>query len=188
MKVLMSGPPGAGKGTQGSRIAQQLAVPHVASGDLVRDHVQRGTPEGQAARQASARGDLVDDDVLLQMIAPTLEQAARSGGFVLDGYPRTLAQARHVEQTPATLDVVVHLVVPRDELLRRLLERGRADDTPDIIAHRLEVYEAQTAPLVTTYSDEGRLVMVDGAGTVDEVDERIVRDLQVWRLRRPLVV
>lgn len=137
----MAGTPGAGKG---SRLAGELAVPHIASGEIVRDHIQRATLEGVDARAAAERGDLVGDELLLRMLARTLEQAARRGGFVLDGYPRTLAQGRHVEETEAAIDVVVHLVVPREELERRLVARGRADDTPDVVAHRLEVYEQQT--------------------------------------------
>ncbi len=117
-------------------------------------------------------------------------QGTRRAGvrFILDGYPRTLAQARHVDETAATLDVVVHLVVPREELLRRLLAHGRQDDTADVVAHRLEVYEQQTAPLLATYAADGRLVMVEGTATIDEVGDRMVRELQVWRLRRPLAV
>lgn len=188
MKVLLAGAPGAGKGTQGARLAHQLGVPHIASGDIVRGHIAGATPDGIAARAAAERGDLVSDKVLLRMLAPTLERAVRSGGFVLDGYPRTLGQARHVDGTSAALDVVVHLVVPREELQRRLLARGRQDDTPDVVAHRLEVYKQQIAPLLGMYTGDGRLVMVEETGTIDEVADRMVRELQVWRLRRPLAV
>ncbi len=104
----------------------------------MRSHVERSTAEGRTARAAAARGDLVDDDVLLRMMRPSLEQAAGDGGFVLDGYPRTLAQAQQLDRTSAAPDVVLHLVVPRDRLRRRLLGRGRPDDTADVIDHRLE--------------------------------------------------
>lgn len=130
MKILLAGAPGAGKGTQGSLLAQQLEVAYIASGDIVRDHIERATPEGVTAQAAVERGDLVPDDVLLRMLAPILEPAARRGGFVLDGYPRTLGQARHVDQTSAAFDVVVHLVVPREELLRRLLARDGGTTPP----------------------------------------------------------
>jgi adenylate kinase len=186
VKILLAGAPGAGKGTQGSLLAQRLGVPHIASGDLVRGHIERATPDGRTAQAAAERRDLVDDDVLLRMIAPSLEHAGRCGGFVLDGYPRTVAQARHVEQTSAFLDVVMHLVVPRERLRQRLLARGRPDDTADVIDHRLEVYAQLTAPLLDTFAAEGRLVLVDGTGTVDRVTGRIGRELRAWRLRRAI--
>ncbi len=143
----------------------------------------KGTQRGLLARQLGVR-HLVSGDITRDHIA----RSTRSGGCVLDGSPRTLAQARHVENTPARLDVVVHLLVPREGLLRRLLTRGRKDDTPDVVAHRLHVHEQQTAAMLGTYSSAGRLLMVDGTGTVEDVADRTVRDLQVWRLRRPLAI
>jgi adenylate kinase len=134
VRTLLAGAPGAGKGTQGNLLARQLGVPHLISGDILRDHIARATPEGVQARAAVERGDLVSNELVLRMLSPTLERAGRSGGFVLDGYPRTLAQARHVEDSPARLDVVVHLLVPRGDarhvLPRRATAHGRRDRHP----------------------------------------------------------
>lgn len=181
-RALLLAPPGAGKGTQGERLAARHGVPHLATGDLLRDHVARGTDLGHAAEEHMDAGGLVPDELVIDMVM------RRIGGdgepledFLLDGFPRTLAQARFAydwaRRNDRTFHAVIMLEVPEDELVRRLVQRGeeqgRTDDTEDVIRHRLTVYEQNTAPLVAFYEARGILVRVDGTGTVDEVTERI---------------
>lgn len=190
MRVLLAGAPGAGKGTQAALLAHELGVPHLVSGDLIRESIDAGTPAGVAAQEAVQRGDLVADDVVLELLLPPLRQAAARGGYVLDGFPRTAPQARALHDAAAaddaSVELAVHLDVPEDRLTERLLARGRDDDTADVIAHRLEVYRRQTVPMLDVYAERGELVTLDGDADADEVADRIVRDVQVWLLRRPL--
>ncbi len=181
-RALLLAPPGAGKGTQGERLAARHGVPHLATGDLLRDHVSRGTDLGQQARSHMDAGGLVPDDLVIDMV---LREIGNDGDvledFLLDGFPRTLAQARFAyewaTQFSRTFHAVIMLEVPEDELVRRLVQRGaeqgRSDDTEDVIRNRLAVYEENTAPLVEFYETRGILLRVDGTGTVDEVTERI---------------
>jgi adenylate kinase len=181
-RALLLAPPGAGKGTQGERLAARHGVPHLATGDLLRDHVARGTDLGQAAKEHMDAGHLVPDDLVIDMVL------RRIGGdgepledFLLDGFPRTLTQARFAYewglQFKRTFHAVIMLEVPEDELVRRLVQRGieqgRSDDTEEVIRNRLAVYEKNTAPLVDFYEGRGILLRVDGTGTVDEVTDRI---------------
>jgi adenylate kinase len=183
--VMLLGAPGAGKGTQAVRLAAQLGVPHVASGDLLRRVVKLGTPLGVSARDFMDRGELVPDDLVLQVILDRLVQADAERGFILDGFPRTLRQA---ESLDAALDAagrglerVVELQVPTDQLLTRIAGRamrdGRSDDREGVVANRLRVYLAQTAPLIDYYRARGLLVPVDGIGTVEAVADRVDRAL-----------
>ena len=181
-RALLLAPPGAGKGTQGERLAARHGVPHLATGDLLRDHVARGTDLGAQARTHMDAGGLVPDELVIDMV---LREIGRDGDvlqdFLLDGFPRTLAQARFAYEWGTRLERTFHAVimleVPDDELVRRLVQRGvekgRADDTEDVIRNRLGVYEENTAPLVDFYETRGILLRVDGTGTVDEVTERI---------------
>jgi adenylate kinase len=181
-RVLLLAPPGAGKGTQGERLAARYNVPHLATGDMLRDHVATGTPVGIEAQSYMDRGELVPDDVVVRLILERMAEQ-QSDGFVLDGFPRTLRQAElaydWAVKSGRTFDAVVSLLVPADELVRRLLERGRAsgrsDDNEDTIRRRLGVYDAQTAPLLDYYRDRGILHEVEGTGEVDEVTERVVK-------------
>ena len=181
-RALLLAPPGAGKGTQGERLAERHGVPHLATGDLLRDHVARGTELGLAAKAHMDAGRLVPDELVIAMILESM------GGnddpmdeFLLDGFPRTLVQARAAYEwavrNDRTFDAVIMLEVPEDELVRRLLQRGvdsgRSDDTEEVIRHRLEVYEQNTAPLVDFYAGRDILLRVDGTGSVEEVTERI---------------
>ncbi len=181
-RALLLAPPGAGKGTQGERLAERHGVPHLAAGDLLRDHVARGTELGRAAKQHMDDGGLVPDELVIAMILDAM------GGddepmdeFLLDGFPRTLVQARAAYgwavNNDRTFDAVIMLEVPEDELVRRLVQRGvdsgRSDDTEAVIRHRLEVYEQNTAPLVDFYAGRNILLRIDGTGSVEEVTERI---------------
>lgn len=183
-RALLLAPPGAGKGTQGERLAARHDVPHLATGDLLRDHVARGTDLGQQARSHMDAGRLVPDELVIDMVLRKIGDDGNGGvmeDFLLDGFPRTLAQARFAYewglQFQRTFHAVIMLEVPEDELVRRLVQRGReqgrSDDTEAVIRNRLAVYEENTAPLVEFYDSRGILVRVDGTGTVDEVTERI---------------
>jgi adenylate kinase len=183
MRLLLVAPPGAGKGTQAVRLAAHYGIAHLASGDLLRKEVAGSTEIGRAAAAFLERGDLVPDDLVLAMLVRPIRDAARSGGYVLDGFPRSLPQAeeayrmaRQVEGVE--LQAVIHLQVGRDELRRRLMARaeqeGRADDNEATIAHRLDVYESETRPLLAFYAGRGLLVDIDGEQPVDQVFADIV--------------
>ncbi len=186
MRVLMIAPPGAGKGTQGVVIAEHFGIPHIATGDLLRDHVKRGTELGQSVRAFLDRGALVPDEVVLDMVRAAFE-AQQGDGYVLDGLPRTMEQARALYeiavQLDMTADVALHLKVDDDELVRRLLARGsgRSDDTEDVIRHRLALYYEVTHPILEWYGERGILVSVDANRDADNVGRHILTALEVLR-------
>ena len=188
MRILLIGAPGAGKGTQATLVAERFGITHISSGDLLRKHVSEQTAIGRAAKAYLARGDLVPDAIVMDMLRKPVVAASASGGYVLDGFPRTVGQAEALErgsQLPAP-DAVVHLVVPdaavRERLAGRAADEGRADDAdPDVIARRLRVYHDETEPLVAHYRDEGILVTVDGDAAPDEVTRRILAAVQAAR-------
>ncbi len=175
------GPPGAGKGTQAKVVAERFAIPAISTGDIFRANVSKGTELGVEAKRFMDAGEYVPDEVTNLMVRNRIDEPDAERGFLLDGYPRTLAQVEEldgmIEHTGHALDAVVVLTVDQDELVQRLLQRaeteGRADDTEDVIRRRQEVYAEQTAPLIEVYRDRGLLVEVDGMGEVDEVTERI---------------
>lgn len=181
MHVILLGPPGAGKGTQGAILAQRLGVPKIATGDLLRDAVQKDSPLGREATQYMNQGLLVPDEIIMRLIGEQLAAPHAARGMVMDGFPRTIAQAEAVDQLLGEQGEQVSRVllfdVPEEELVRRLLARasleGRSDDTPAAIERRLGVYRRSTAPLVGYYRDRGVLTTIRGAGTVDEIAERI---------------
>lgn len=181
LRALLLAPPGAGKGTQGQRLAGIYGVPHLATGDLLRQHVAEGTPVGREAKRYMDQGELVPDRLVVNLIVSRLTGDEPMAGFVLDGFPRTLAQARQSYEwgraRGTTFHAVVYLAVAADELTRRLLERGRhsgrTDDTETTIRHRLVVYDQNTQPLLDFYRGRGILVEVDGTGPVAEVTARI---------------
>jgi len=179
MRLLMLGPPGSGKGTHGTRLSEEHGVVHVSSGDVLRAELANGTPLGRKLAGYLAKGDLVPDDVLFELLVPIAVSAAQdTGGFIADGFPRTPAQARRAYQEigidrDLPLQAVVSLVVPEPVLMQRLLDRarvqGRADDTPEIIQHRLDVFREQTEPLVDYYRGRRILLPIDGDQSTDEV-------------------
>jgi adenylate kinase len=183
--VLLIGPPGAGKGTQGDRLAQRLGLAHIAAGDLLRDEVRAGTPIGREAKAFIDRGDLVPDAVIINLVLPRVEAAAADSGYLLDGFPRSVAQAqearRLAEQVGARPDVVLYLDVPRDELVRRILARaaqqGRSDDNPETVRNRLEVFDEVTKPLIEYYRERGLLKVIDANRDPDAVTEEILSAL-----------
>jgi len=167
----MLAPPGGGKGTQGVRIAEELGVEHISSGELLRAAVAADTPVGRQVAKYMAAGQLAPDDVVMEAVTPLLEDR---DGYVLDGYPRTLAQAEGLD-----FDVVFYLDVPEDSLTERLLARGRADDTEDVIHARLRQYEVDTEPLVEHYRELGVLVRVDGDRPIDAVTTELLENLAI---------
>lgn len=186
MRLLLIGAPGAGKGTQAVRLAERLGITHISSGDLLRKHVTEGTPLGRQAQQYVSRGDLVPDALVLDMLRKPIIAASHSGGYVLDGFPRTVEQAETAYDTARELGVAVqvaiYLHVEREELVRRLLARGRGgEDTQEVIEHRLEVYEQKTRPMIDYYAERERLVTVNGARPVDEVTWSMIVQLQKAR-------
>jgi len=188
MRMLLIGAPGAGKGTQAELIAERFHVAHISSGDLLRTHVQDNTTIGRSAREYLARGDLVPDAVVMDMLRKPVVAASESGGYVLDGFPRTVDQAKAAYETAYELgvavEVAIYLEVPSEELTRRLLARGRGkDDTPDVIEHRLTVFEAKTRPMLDYYAEREELITVNGARPVHEVFWSITVQLQQLRHR-----
>jgi len=189
VRLLLIGAPGAGKGTQATRIADHFHVAHISSGDLLREHVANETDIGRKAHEYMARGDLVPDDLVLAMLRKPVTEAAAAGGYVLDGFPRTVEQAQAAyavaKDLGVAVQVAVHLAVEPASLIERLVERGRAsgrtDDTPDVIKHRIEVYEELTQPLLAYYAERERLVHVNGDRPIDEVTWSIVVQLQKVR-------
>jgi adenylate kinase len=180
--MLLLAPPGAGKGTQGERLAARYAVRHIAAGDLLRAEAQAGGPLGREIAAHQARGDLVPDQVVLDVLTPVVVEAAARGGYILDGFPRTLTQATAAAGLAArlgvTLQAAVYLYAPGEVLTRRLLDRAsqgnRTDDRADVIRHRLDVFAATTGPLVPYYKERGILVAVDA----DQPPESVTSDIQ----------
>jgi adenylate kinase len=190
MRVLLVAPPGAGKGTQGALIAAHFEIPHIATGDLLRDHVARETPLGRAVRARLELGELVPDDVVLEMVREAVVEAKEGGGgYVLDGMPRNMAQARALYQIGRelgmTADVALHLKADDEELMRRLLARAvlehRSDDTEEVIRHRLDLYHTVTHPIVNWYAERGILVSVDAMQPAERVGRQILTALEAMR-------
>jgi adenylate kinase len=177
MRVLLLGPPGAGKGTQADRIAARFQLVHVATGDILRTNVADGTPLGEVAQAYLDSGELVPDEVVVAMMLERLTQPDCGHGFLLDGFPRSVAQARaldrHLAGLGAPLDAAINLEVAEEELLHRLTRRGRADDNAQTIRNRLQVFASSTRPLLDYYEEQGLLFSVAAVGTIDEVTERI---------------
>jgi len=190
MRILMIAPPGAGKGTQGALIAAHFNIPHIATGELLRDHVARGTDLGQAVKAYLDRGELVPDQIVLDMVREAMIAArAAGGGYVLDGIPRNIEQARAAyeiaRELGMTADVALHLQADDAELTRRLLARAalehRSDDTAEVIAQRLALYREVTFPIVAWYRDRGILVSVDAMRSAHEVGREILVALEAMR-------
>ena len=187
MRIVLMGPPGAGKGTQAVLIAERLGIPHISTGEIFRANVDAGTELGKQAQAFMDRGEYVPDSVTNAMVRDRLSQADATKGFLLDGYPRTIDQIDALDailgDLGTKLDVVVEITADAEAVIARLLKRaseqGRADDTEDVIRRRLEVYAEQTAPLTAVYGSRGLVVRVDGLGSIDEVSQRIVAALSI---------
>ncbi len=185
MRLVLLGAPGSGKGTQAARLKTVLAVPHISTGDMLRAAVSAGTVMGLKAKAVMDAGQLVSDDILLGMLDERLAQADVAGGFILDGYPRNLAQANALEHLLAKigqpLDAVVKLDVPNETIISRCEIRftaeGRADDNPDTVRKRLAIYAEQTAPVADFYARRDKLQVIDGVGTLEDVTARVRRAL-----------
>lgn len=182
MRLILFGPPGAGKGTQAVAISEEFSLPHIATGDILRENVKNETELGVRAKQYMDRGDLVPDEVMIDMIHDRIAQPDARGGFLLDGFPRTVAQAKALDEMLAhdglAIDGVLRLLVADDELVARLLQRareqGRSDDTQEVVQNRLGVYRAETAPLVEMYRERGLLHEIEGEGDIMEVRGRVL--------------
>jgi len=191
VRLLLIGAPGSGKGTQATRLAEHFGLTHISSGDLLRQHVTEGTPLGKDVQRYVAHGDLVPDTLLMDVLRKPVVAASNSGGYILDGFPRTVEQAEIAYAVAKDLgveaQVAVHLDVPRNELVRRLLARGRgSDDTEEVIEHRLEVYMEHTVPMLDYYESREELLRVDGGRTPDEVSWALVSQLE--QIRRKLAL
>lgn len=190
-RLLIVGPQGSGKGTQGVRIAETFGIPVVSTGDIFRANIKGGTELGQQVTAILDRGDLVPDELTSEIVRDRLSQDDAANGFLLDGYPRNTAQVAHLEAFLSargeSLDAVLLLDVPREESISRLslraIEQGRSDDTEDAIAHRLDIYERETAPIIDVYSEKGIVDRIDGTGALDDVTDRIVAALDARGLR-----
>ena len=184
-RFLLIGPPGAGKGTQAARLAESYGIPAISTGDIFRFNVKNETELGKLAKSFMDRGEYVPDSVTNDLVRDRLNMDDAAAGFLLDGYPRTADQVNELDSIldghGKSLDAVILLTADTDEIVRRLLnraiEQGRADDTEEVIRRRLEVYEAETAPLTSVYAGRGLVIMVDGLGAIDEVTDRIVEAL-----------
>jgi adenylate kinase len=179
VRVVLLGPPGAGKGTQAERLAQKLGIPQISTGELFRRNIDNGTKLGLEAKRYLDAGDLVPSDLTNQLVDQRLSDADAANGFILDGYPRSLEQAKALhemlQRRGTDVDAVLEFRVSQEELFQRLKGRGRADDTDDVILNRMKVYRDETAPLLEYYS--GELRTVDAVGTVDEVFARALQAL-----------
>ena len=181
MKLLLIGPPGAGKGTQASKLSEVFGIPAISTGDIFRANVKNETPLGLEAKSYMDRGAYVPDELTNKLVRDRLQNPDCVNGFLLDGYPRTADQVEELDailkETNSSLDAVVQLTADTDEVVKRLakraIEQGRSDDTEDVIRNRLAVYEEQTAPLISVYASRGLLIMVDGLGEIDEVTSRV---------------
>ncbi|GAA2962071.1 adenylate kinase [Microbacterium schleiferi] len=184
-RLLIVGPQGSGKGTQGVRVGEALSIPVISTGDVFRANVSAGTPLGQQVKAIIEAGDLVPDSLTSEIVRDRLTQDDASNGFLLDGYPRNLGQVgdldAFLESRGESLDAVIELSVPRDESIARLtqraIEQGRTDDTEEVIANRLAIYERETAPILDVYRERGIVDAIDGVGSLDEIADRIAAAL-----------
>lgn len=191
-RLLIVGPQGSGKGTQGVRIAEAFGIPVVSTGDVFRANVAAATLLGQQVKAIIEAGDLVPDALTSEIVRDRLSQADAAAGFLLDGYPRNLGQVGDLDAfltgRSQALDAVIELQVPRaesiDRLSRRAFEQGRTDDTEEVIANRLGIYERETAPILEVYRERGIVDEIDGVGSLDEITDRIVAALEARGLAR----
>ncbi len=191
-RLLIVGPQGSGKGTQGVRIAQEFGIPAISTGDVFRAAVADGSDLGSQVKSVIEAGDLVSDELTSAVVRDRLSQADAEAGFLLDGYPRNVSQVAHLDEflegRGETLDAVIELSVPREESISRISlraqEQGRTDDTEAVIANRLSIYERETAPILGVYRTRGIVDEIDGVGTLDEITDRIIAALEARGLIR----
>jgi adenylate kinase len=183
MQVVILGPPGVGKGTQSLLIAEKLNLIHLSTGEILRDSVKRGTKLGLLAKEIMDMGKLVSDEIMVGIIKEALSSDEVKGkGFILDGFPRTLKQAAELEDILDELgynDVrIINILVDEEEIIKRLIVRGRTDDTEDVIKHRLQVYKKQTAPVKDYFSKKYRIIDIHGVGDIEEINKTIIKALE----------
>lgn len=187
MRIVLLGAPGSGKGTQAALLVERLGLPHISTGALLRDAIKRGTKLGLAVKEITEKGELVPDDVMSDLVKERLARDDAADGFILDGYPRTLEQAKVLdailEELGRPVEVAILIDVDADQIIKRIElraeEEGRSDDTVDVLRNRMRVYQEKTAPVADYYADRGLLTRVLGSGTRDDVLERILSVLQV---------
>ena len=181
MRLVLVGPPGAGKGTQAEFISSHFSIPHISTGDIFRANLSAGTPLGVEAKGYMDKGELVPDSLTTAMVKDRLAHDDISNGFLLDGYPRTTGQAQALDailnELGTPLNVVLEMQADEDEIVSRLLARGRSDDSEEVIRNRLKVYAEQTAPIISYYKSAGILRSINGLGTVAEVTQRAISTL-----------
>jgi adenylate kinase len=180
MRLILFGPPGAGKGTQSKLLEDKLNIRQLSTGDMFRNAIKNGTPLGKKVKAIMDSGNLVSDEVVVEMVEEAIGNEEYSNGYILDGFPRTVAQAvafdTLLEKRGERIDAFVAMEVPDDELIHRLINRGqgRQDDTPEKIKIRLQVYQAETAPVLSYYQNKGQARIIDGLGTIEEIQQRII--------------
>ncbi|MFT3900799.1 MAG: adenylate kinase [Gordonia sp. (in: high G+C Gram-positive bacteria)] len=177
MKLVILGPPGAGKGTQAELLSESLGVPHISTGDLFRANISQGTAIGVEAKRYLDAGDLVPSEVTVDMVRARIAEPDAARGFILDGFPRSIEQAEALKEMGVALDAVLSFTVDADVVVERMLARGRADDSEEVIRNRLSVYATETAPLLDYYGSE--VTAIDAVGEVDEVHRRVLAALGV---------
>lgn len=193
-RVILIGPPGAGKGTQAKMLAEKLDIPAISTGEIFRSHISRQTELGVLAQSYIKNGNLVPDEVTDALVRDRLGEADAVAGFLLDGYPRNVHQVEALDailsDSGLALDAVVELTVPDGDIMGRLLRRAglenRADDTEEVIAHRIALYHRETEPLMSVYRERGILLNVDGRGTIAEVLTRLTEELTDFLCKNPL--
>jgi adenylate kinase len=184
MKIILFGPPGAGKGTQAKLLQEEFSIPHLSTGDIFRSAIKNETPLGVKVKSILDSGELVPDETVVDLVADELKKDKYNDGYILDGFPRTVPQAEAFDallsKNDEELDAFIELTVPEEELIKRILSRGegRTDDTEDKVKNRLSVYHNETKPVLDHYQKQDLVVRIDGMGTIDEIFERIKTELK----------
>lgn len=179
MNIIIFGPPGAGKGTQAEKMKNHFEIPHLSTGNIFRENIKNETPLGKKVKSILDAGELVPDETVVDLVKDELSKSKYDDGVILDGFPRTVAQAealdKFFEENDKQIDAFVTLSVPEEELVNRILSRGegRSDDTPEKVKNRLNVYHKETAPVLNYYKEKGAVKEIDGVGSIDEIFERI---------------